>query len=362
MGVSVIVDYGNSVVVTRGLIRRKRGIATITQDKNYITPLTARVFSATGINPIWIGAVMAIALLSVFLITRSVFTDGLQSSPGDFRMTLIHIAMFGYAPTAYVYLIASSAKTARAIAPFAGASTQEIIHLAGKYRWWTVMLSGTLGLFINAYVTEMTTVGSDPWVWQNISFDTKWMRVVGPFFSYWVGCALFVLVMESSRLSKISDSIDQLDPLFLEPYQPLVRQGLANALLVVGMGTILSFFHIEPDFSIFIVATISLFSIYAWIGLMLPLRGIRKKIKFAKSQELISCDEMLTDSVRQFKSGATVERTIGEIIAYRGLIENVRDWPFNSPTMARFGLYLLIPLGSMFGGALVERFLDTFFP
>jgi hypothetical protein len=71
---------------------------------------------------------------------------------------------------------------------------------------------------------------------------------------------------------------------------------------------------------------------------------------------------MLSDSVKQFKSGEPDERTIGEVVAYRELIENVRNWPFDSPTLARFGLYLLVPLGSMFGGVLVERFVDTFSP
>jgi hypothetical protein len=77
---------------------------------------------------------------------------------------------------------------------------------------------------------------------------------------------------------------------------------------------------------------------------------------------LIRCDEMLSNSVKQFKSGEPEERTIGEFVTYRELMENVRTWPYDSPAMAGFGLYLLIPLGSMFGGALVERFVDTFSP
>jgi hypothetical protein len=337
-------------------------VPTITQDKHYITPLTARAFSAIGMNPILIGAVMSIVLLSIFLITRNLFTDGLYSSPGDFRLALIHIVMTGYAPMAYVYLMASSGKTTRELAPFAGASAQKITTLTGKYHWWALMLAGAVGVFVDLYFTEITTSGEDPWLWQSNNFDAKWMRILGPIFCYWIACALVVLALESSRLSRISDSIDNLDPLDLVPYKPLVRQGLTNALLMVGMASILSFFLVEPGFSIVVVFLLSLFSVFAWIGLVLPLRGIRKKIKFAKAQELIRCDAMLSDSVRQFKSERTSERTISEIVAYRGLIENVRNWPFDSPTMARFGLYLLIPLGSMFGGALVERFLDAFFP
>jgi hypothetical protein len=44
-------------------------------------------------------------------------------------------------------------------------------------------------------------------------------------------------------------------------------------------------------------------------------------------------------------------------VFYEGRIASVPEWPFDTPTIARFGLYLLIPLGSWLGGALVERLL-----
>ena len=40
------------------------------------------------------------------------------------------------------------------------------------------------------------------------------------------------------------------------------------------------------------------------------------------------------------------------------MIEDLRNWPFESSTLIRFTLYLLIPLGSWLGGAFVERGLD----
>ena len=58
------------------------------------------------------------------------------------------------------------------------------------------------------------------------------------------------------------------------------------------------------------------------------------------------------------KSGSAEQPTIAEITAYQNVIENIRNWPFDSPTLLRFTLYLMIPLGSWLGGALVERGLD----
>jgi len=58
-------------------------------------------------------------------------------------------------------------------------------------------------------------------------------------------------------------------------------------------------------------------------------------------------------------SGSLSQPDLSDWIAYRGLIESVREWPVDAPTLRRFALYLAIPLGSWFGGALVERMVDT---
>jgi hypothetical protein len=41
------------------------------------------------------------------------------------------------------------------------------------------------------------------------------------------------------------------------------------------------------------------------------------------------------------------------------VVEGVSAWPFDSSTAVRILLYLLIPLGSWAGGAIVERFIDS---
>ena len=51
----------------------------------------------------------------------------------------------------------------------------------------------------------------------------------------------------------------------------------------------------------------------------------------------------------QLKDGATGEHSIADINAYKNTVESIRNWPFDSPTLTRFALYLLIPLGSMLG-------------
>ena len=47
------------------------------------------------------------------------------------------------------------------------------------------------------------------------------------------------------------------------------------------------------------------------------------------------------------------------LLAYEARVTSVREWPFDTATLARFLVFLLVPLGSWLGGALVERLVDT---
>jgi hypothetical protein len=129
---------------------------------------------------------------------------------------------------------------------------------------------------------------------------------------------------------------------------------------VIGMVSVMSLLGVESRYGPVLVGFWIMFIMLAWIGMMLPLRGIRKKIRVAKDQELDWCRQSLRVSRDALKSGAGKQQSIAEIMAYRTMIENIRNWPFDNPTLVRFTLYLLIPLGSWLGGAFVERGLDFF--
>jgi hypothetical protein len=330
--------------------------------RSYVSPYTLRVFNSLPGNPASISATLALLLLMVFFGGRTLFDGGAGSTAGDLRIALIHILLTAYSVFAYTYLLTAIGKAAHDLAPVVDHSPrwQEIADRVGTYNRWGLVFTAFIGILIYLYATEITTMDADPWVWGQTNYDSRWMRVIGPFFAIWTSCFLYVLVVESARLSRLSETIRSLDLLDLRPYQPLIRLGLTNALLVVGMASILLLFLLEPGFVSFISFISILFAVYAWIGLMLPLRGIRKKISQAKEQELDWCRQALQAARTRLKSGASSEHSIVEITAYQNAIESIRNWPFDNPTLIRFALYLLIPLGTMFGGALVERGIELF--
>lgn len=323
-----------------------------------------RAYDALPGNPIWTGIAFTIGLLSIFFVGRALVDGTENSSSDDLRVAVTHILMTTYSASAYAYLLITARKTTHDLSPVTRhlPNWPRIADRAGKHPWWILLLVGTASyLVVGVAVTNATTPAPvNPWEWQGWNYDVYWHRGTTVFFMWWVGCFCYVTVAESARLSKLSEYIESLDLLDMRPYQPLIRQGLTNALLVFGMVSVLSLLGVESRYGPLLMGSWMTFIVVAWIGLMLPLRGIRKKIRAAKDQELNWCRRGLKASRDALKSGAGEQPPIAEILAYRTMIENIRNWPFDSPTLVRFTIYLLIPLGSWLGGAFVERGLDLF--
>jgi hypothetical protein len=311
----------------------------------------------------WIGIGFTAVLLGVFLAGRTVFDGTEDATPRDFRLAIIHILLAGYSASAYAYLLNVATRSARDLGVVVNPAPhiQTIIDRAGAHPWWALLLAGIAGNLGTGLITIQTTPDmANPWSWQMLNYDTRWHRGTSFAFSWWIGCSLYVIVAESARLSRLSSAIQSFDLMDLRAYQPLVRHGLTNALLVIGTASVLSLFLLESGYVSMLVGAWITSAIFTWIGLMLPLSGIRRRIKIAKGEELAWCHHALRIARDALKSGSASEHSIAEVVAYRSTIESIKNWPFDNPTLVRFALYLLIPLGSWFGGAFVERGLDLF--
>ena len=331
---------------------------------SYTTPWTLRVYDALPGKPVWIGVVLTLGLVALFLVGR-VLTGGAEnSSPEDLRIAITQILQTAYSASAYAYVLMTARRTTRKLAPVAQhlPHWQAALERAGKHPWWLLPLIGAANfVLVGVTVTNATTPApTNPWAWQSWNYDVVWHRATTLMFVWWISCFCYVTVVESARLSRLSEDIESLDILDLGPYRPLIRQGLTNALLVVGVVSVLSLLAIDSRYWSALVIFWFAFHALAWLGLMLPLRSIRKKIRAAKERELDWCRQRLQAARDALKTGGDTQQPIDEIMAYQGLIESIRNWPFDNPTLVRFTLYLLIPLGSWLGGAFVERGLDLF--
>ncbi|MGI9234015.1 MAG: hypothetical protein ACR2RD_10330 [Woeseiaceae bacterium] len=329
---------------------------------SYVTPWTLRVYNALPGNPLYIGIGFTMGLLLVFFVGRAIAGDSNTSTPDDLRIAITQILITTYVASAYVYLLTTARKTTQDLSPVIQHTPgwRTTIDRAGKHPWWLLLLVGAASyLILGVFVTNATTIEpTNPWEWKTWNYDVTWHRITTVLFVWWLGCLCHVTVVESIRLSRLSNSIESLDLLELDPYQPLIRQGLTNALLIIGVVSVMSLLGVESRYWPALVGFWVMFTVLAWAGLMLPLRGIRKKIRTAKGKELDWCRLTLKTARDELKAGAGGQKSIAEIGAYKTIIENLRNWPFDNPTLVRFSLYLLIPLGSWLGGAFVERGVD----
>ncbi len=330
--------------------------------KSFTTPWTLRAYDALPGNPVSIGAVFTIGLLVTFFVGRAIIGGADSSEPGELRIAVTQILITAYCATAYAYVLTMARRTTHELALAIPdlPNQHAIVVRAGQHTKWVLPLVGAASyLIIGIGVTNATTPEpGNPWYWQGWSYDVFWHRATTVAFVYWIGCFNYVIVVESTRLSRLSNSIETLDLLNMRPYQPLIRQGLTNALLVFGMVSVLSLLGVESRNWPALIGFWVSFTVLAWIGLMLPLRGIRRKFKAAKDQELEWCRKSLKVSRDALKSGSGEGPSIADTLAYRSMIENQKNWPFDNAILVRFSLYLLIPLGSWLGGALVERGVD----
>ena len=94
---------------------------------------------------------------------------------------------------------------------------------------------------------------------------------------------------------------------------------------------------------------------------VVPLVGVHNNIQSVKRVEL----GRLRDEIRVERatvvntSSDDVNPRLANLIAYYQLIDRAREWPIDAANLLKFFMYLLIGLGSWFGGALVERLLDS---
>jgi hypothetical protein len=181
--------------------------------------------------------------------------------------------------------------------------------------------------------------------------------------SIFVFIFLQAIMVESKHLSELSSKFGDLDVVDLEFTRIFGQNALKNSLLILGWLAIISLFLMEEGFGSIILAgwvTIVVIVVAAFLG---PVLGIREQIVMAKKKELDWCDANIKKSRDQFKKQEIIDKggptPLGELIVYRQYVDDLSEWPFDVSTVLRLLLYLFIPLISWFGGALVERSVDT---
>jgi hypothetical protein len=162
--------------------------------------------------------------------------------------------------------------------------------------------------------------------------------------------------------SALGRDLPELDLLNLRALAPFARQGLRASLAAVAFVSVFAFNLIDPGFLPAVVLIAGLALLPAAGALLGPVFGVRARIVREKREELARVNAAIRGDAAALAGSAIAHGPapgLADLLAYRGFVESLPDWPFDTSMRARIGLYLAIPIGSWVGGALVERVLNA---
>lgn len=183
-----------------------------------------------------------------------------------------------------------------------------------------------------------------------------------------VNVAIFAAMFDSAHrirrqrrvLERITDSIPRVDLLDRSRLAPFGRIGLRGAFVWVGASSIASTLTWGAERVGPLFAVLSLTLVFATLSFLRPAALVHRRLRDAKRAEL----ERVRRRVEDAKESALSADVPGAallpgLLAYEARIEAVNEWPFDTPTLFRFGALAVIASGSWLGGAVVERMLGA---
>jgi hypothetical protein len=354
-----------------------------------------RPFDATSRSPLWVGAAYTLLYLVIYfayhnltgsmrgfeLTVRPFWMEGpyeprpLWEIPGWWS-ALVNAVVVGAIPTIGAYLRHGAQRDLWDLRPVLRGSPADFDALVAETISTPIThlrVAGVVGLCWGLSIPLL-----DSGIYGEITSESFrdpifYWAVARHMLFGWLGIRALVaevaLTRAYVRIGETHTEIDLLEPDRLAPF---ARKGLRSTLLWVILTSIVSLFWLGPapgrGNAIIVAVVLSLVT----AAFVLPVRGVHHRIRASKRAEL----ERVTEAIRRERdqllgtrevakpgelqeAPANQDARLASLIAYRGLIEEVREWPYDVSTLLRFVLVVSLALGSWLGGAIVERLLDT---
>jgi hypothetical protein len=328
--------------------------------------------------------VLGLVLSSLFLLALLALETALDRWPGillyssegalvrqsegilrDLRIAVVHCLLAGYLPAALFAVVGGGRRTVLALQEALDCSREECERLAASLRFSprglaVVALLGLAAGLASPYIVP--PVPEAPWNPTTWSAEVAWHRVLG--LPIAAGGALlgYSIVVVSRRMSSLATDVSSIDVFDFRPLLPFTQQGLANALLFLGAVSIAGLMLLtETGFGLLALLSGGPVLVVAGMALVLPLRGVHRRIRQAKDAELVWVETEIKKRREALKTspGSRAPGEFADLVAYRDLVRGVQEWPINASTYLRFAFYLMIPVVSWAAAALVERLVDV---
>jgi len=324
---------------------------------------------------LWLGIGISGTLVAILFVTETVLgrwdlllvegeLDPLaRVSSGvlrDVRIAIVNCLVIGYLPAAFLHVMRSGRRTVLQLRGAMNCTREECETLAASIRLSApeLVITGLTG-FALAFATPymVPPVPPSPWSPSAWSPEVAWHRVLGPVIFVLQFWFVYAVVTVSVRMSRIAKQLSNIDLLDLAPLAPFTRLGLTNALLLIGLLSIWSLMMLETGFGqiMFLFGGITL--VVTALALLSPVRGVHNRIRESKVAALGWVNGEISKQRRALQHSDAGRRSgeMADLVAYRGLVESVPEWPFTISTYTRLVLYALIPFVSWGLGIVAEE-------
>ena len=227
------------------------------------------------------------------------------------------------------------------------------------------MFAATLIGFAIAFLPPLFVepVPDRPWDPAGWNAEVVWHRILGPVTGIGLAWLVYAITVVSLRMSRIAQRLSRIDLLDLTPLAPFAQQGLSNALLLIGVLSVASLMMLETGFMTLMMVIGSSTLMLAVLALLAPVRGVQKRVRGAKQDELTWIAGRIAVLRADYAIPQAGARSgdLADMVAYRTLIEHVPEWPFTGSTYVRLFVYALIPLASWGIGIIAEQLIEQLF-
>lgn len=284
----------------------------------------------------------------------------------DVRLAVVHCLAVGYLPAAFLHVMQSGRRTVYVLQEALDCTPEECDALASsvslKPSWLLVI--GLLALTLSFLMPYLVPpVPPSPWNPSTWSPEVVWHRTLGPVtmvWAWWLGYAIFTVSM---RMTSIAKKLNRIDLFNISPLSPFTQQGLTNALLLIGAVSIWSLMLIETGFGqmMWLIGGTNL--VMAIIAFISPVYGVHERIRQSKEKELGRITNEILKHRDSFQRSDNSQHSgqLADLVAYRGLIEAVSEWPFSTSTYTRIVLYTFLPPLTWGIGVIAEEIIGRMF-
>jgi hypothetical protein len=334
------------------------------------TPWLLRVFNLTDLAPIWVALAIGAAGYAFFLLYSGAFGASVGrlerlSLQNPWGAELILILLIGLAPAVTAYSVRGALRDLDALLPLLDVPPEQLGELRRQITTYSPAALSAIGLVFALGTVGVFVLDSSHWSGGEVPPPSHpsfiWLIGRNAVNTWLLSRALVLEVSFArgfSRLGERLGPIDLLDPSALRPFG---TRALRSVLLWMLIASFWALLYVGSWAAGVFPLVLALIAVVAFSAFLIPVLGAHRRIREAKQARLAALRAAIQQLAARMMADAENPQPAGrlaDLIAYEARIAAVREWPFDTPTLLRFALYLSLGLGSWLGGAVVERALD----